>query len=103
MRVGEAGEVVHPGDTLTYLVTTAEPAYVTVLGRDAAGRITSYVPAQQVRAGRDVELPIATLLDDALGREDIVAVFCAGDAPVRSIDEPPAGCMLDRLTIEKVP
>ncbi|HEX8113700.1 MAG TPA: DUF4384 domain-containing protein, partial [Kofleriaceae bacterium] len=96
-------EVVHPGDTLSYLVTTAEPAYVTVLGRDAAGRVTTYVPAAPVAAGRDVELPIATLLDGTLGREDIVAVFCAGAMPFPSIDDPPAGCTVDRLAIEKTP
>ncbi|HEV7554218.1 MAG TPA: hypothetical protein VGO00_02120, partial [Kofleriaceae bacterium] len=32
-----------PGDTLTYLVTTMEPSYVAVLGRDASQRITTYV------------------------------------------------------------
>lgn len=102
MRAGATGEVVHPGDTLSYLVTTAEPAYVTVLGRDAAGRVTTYVPPARV-AGRDVELPIATLLDGTLGREEIVAVFCAGTMAVPSIDDPPAGCTVDRLRIEKVP
>jgi hypothetical protein len=102
-RVGAPGEVVHPGDTLSYLVTTAEPAYVTVLGRDAVGRVTTYVPSAPVRAGRDVELPTATLLDGTLGREDIVAVFCSEAVMVTSAHEAPAGCTLDRLVIEKAP
>lgn len=114
MRVGQVGEVVHPGDTLTYLVTTKEPAYVTVLGRDAAGRVTTYVPTARVAAGRDVQLPVATLLDGSLGREELAAVFCAeatpgatsGSTPVGAPGEwlvAPAGCTLDRLTIEKAP
>lgn len=107
MRLGAAGEVVHPGDTLSYLVTTDAPAYVTVLGRDAAGRVTTYVATARVAAGRDVELPVATVLDGSLGREDIVAVFCRDAVPVASLavspDAPPAGCTLDRLPIEKAP
>jgi len=102
-RVGATGERVHPGDTLTYLVTTAEPVYVTVLGRDAAGRVTAYVPTDRVAGGRDVQLPVATLLDDTLGREDIIAVFCARPMEIVSLNEPPAGCALDRLVIEKQP
>ena len=103
MRVGATGEVVHPGDTLNYLVTTTKPAYVTVLGRDARGRVTVYVPAARVDAGRDVELPIATRLDGTIGHEEIVAVFCADETAVSSADAPPAGCTIDRLAIEKAP
>lgn len=107
MRLGAAGERVHPGDTLSYLVTTADAAYVTVLGRDAAGRVTTYVAMDRVAAGRDVELPVATVLDGSLGREEIVAVFCREATPVASpaawLAAPPAGCTLDRLPIEKAP
>jgi Domain of unknown function (DUF4384) len=103
MRIGATGEVVHPGDTLTYLVTMRAPGYVTVFGRDAAGRVAIYVPTARVAAGRDVELPIATRLDATLGREEIAAVFCAEALAVASADDPPAGCTVDRLAIEKAP
>lgn len=103
MRVGAIGEVVHPGDTLSYLVTARAPGYVTVLGRDAAGRVATYVPTTRVVAGRDVELPIATRLDATLGREEIVAVFCAEAIAIASVEDPPAGCTIDRLAIEKAP
>jgi len=111
MRVGAIGEVVHPGDTLQYLVTARDAAYVTVLGRDAAGRVTTYVPAERVAPGRDVPLAIATRLDGSLGREEIVAVFCPEAIAVATIaapqveppDAPPPGCTLDRLPIEKAP
>jgi hypothetical protein len=99
-RLGATGEVVHPGDTLSYLVTTAAPAYVTVLGEDAAGRVTVYVAAERVPAGRDLPLAVATRLDAALGREALIAVFCP--TPVVVARDAPAGCTVDRLSLDKV-
>lgn len=101
------GEVVHPGDTLSYVVTTGEPAYVAVASRDGAGRVTIYVPFERVTAGRDLQLSLATVLDATLGPEQLVAVFCSAPiagALVRSaIDgRDPPGCTVDRLAIEKV-
>jgi hypothetical protein len=55
-----------------------------------------------VAAGRDVQLTIATLLDGTLGREELVATFCADAADV-ALDPPPPGCTVDRLAIEKAP
>jgi anti-sigma factor RsiW len=112
MVVGGPGERVRPGDTVSYLVTAAQPSYVAVLSRDPAGRIAPYFPpgdrAQWVPAGRDVQLPIATRLDDSLGRERLAAVFC--DHPVAlaeltaAVDgAPPEGCTVDRIDLEKVP
>src|SRR5204862_5881114 len=66
MRRGGPGERVHPGDTLSYVVTTTEPAYVAVVGRDAAGGVTTYVPPERIAAGRDVQLSLATVLDGTL-------------------------------------
>jgi hypothetical protein len=100
------GEPVRPGDTLSYLVSTAEPGYVAVVSRDAAGRITTYVPAERVPAGRDHQLSIATVLDDSVGVEQLAAVFCA--APVApaalrdALDREPDGCAVDRVAIEKL-
>jgi anti-sigma factor RsiW len=103
MRVGATGEAVRPGDTLQYLVTTEDAAYVTVLGRDAAGRLTTYVPTDRVAAGHNVQLPVATRLDGSLGREEVVAVFCPEDTPIGSLRALPEGCTIDRLAIEKLP
>jgi hypothetical protein len=112
MFVGGPGERVRPGDTLSYLVSAAQPSYVAVLSRDAAGRIAPYFPlgdrAQWVPAGRDVQLPIATRLDDRLGSERLAAVFCdrplALAALTTAVDgAPPEGCTVDRVDLEKVP
>jgi hypothetical protein len=103
----QRGDLAHPGDTLSYVVTTPEPAFVAVASRDAAGAVTIYVPFEPVAAGRDVQLSLATRLDATLGHEKLVAVFCpapVAEALVRdAIDRDPPGCTVDRLTIEKVP
>lgn len=103
---GGQGERTHPGDTLSYVVTTAEPAYVAVVSRDAAGRVTTYVPPERVAAGRDVQLSLATVLDDALGAERLYGVFCAepiAEAALRDApDRAPPGCVVDRIDIEKL-
>jgi hypothetical protein len=112
MVMGGAGERVHPGDTLSYLVSAPQPSYVAVLSRDPAGRITAYFPAgdraQWVPAGREVQLPIATQMDGSLGRERLVGVFCDRPVEVEQLsaaldDAPPAGCTADRIDLEKVP
>lgn len=107
MQRGGPGEITHPGDTLSYVVTTPEPAYVAVASRDGAGRVTIYVPFERVAAGRDLQLSLATRLDATLGREQLVAVFCReplATALLRdAVDHDPPGCVVDRFDIEKVP
>lgn len=101
------GELARPGDTLSYVVTTDRPAYVTIVSRDAAGRITTYVPAERVPAGSDLQLSTATVLDDTIGPEQLYGVFCVDPTPADALRaaldrEPPAGCVVDHLAIEKV-
>jgi len=107
MQRGGPGEPVHRGDTLSYVVTTPEPAYVAVASRDATGRVSIYVRSEHVAAGRDVQLSLATRLDETLGAEQLVAVFCAepivAGVIIAALDRDPPGCTVDRLTIEKVP
>jgi hypothetical protein len=107
MQRGGPGELTRPGDTLSYVVTTPEPAYVAVASRDGAGRITIYVPFEYVAAGRDIQLSVATVLDATLGRERLVAVFCPEPIAAAllhdAVDRDPPGCTVDRLAIEKVP
>ena len=117
VRQGADGEVVAPGDTLRFAVTATTNRWVAVLSRDGAGTASLYVPAGgpatpmiAVTAGHDVPLSGGLMLDDVLGREDLVGVFC--DRPVPAGDllrdltatgavRPPPGCAIDRLTIEK--
>jgi Domain of unknown function (DUF4384) len=113
MRVGEPGERLHPGDLLSFVVTSAEPRHVAVLSRDGAGRVSVYFPATtahapRIAAGREVQLPEAIALDGTLGRELVRAVFCDRPIAVAALREtidgaPPAGCSIDELEIEKVP
>jgi len=112
MRIAGAGERVHPGDTVSFLVTSAQPVYVAVISRDGAGHTSVYFPpgerAAPVAAGRDVQLPRATVLDDTLGPEQLSGVFC--DAPIAvaalqgalAAGALPAGCVVDVVAIEKV-
>ena len=119
IRRGGDGEIVAPGDTLRLTVTGKAERWVAVLSRDGGGRASVYVPAGgptapmiAVTAGHDVALPGGLTLDEVLGREDLVAVLC--DRPVAvggllhdlratGAVHPPAGCAIDRLTIEKRP
>ena len=111
MRAGAADEQVHPGDTLSFLVTSPRPIYAAVLSRDGAGRVSVYFPAgaraERVVAGREIQLAQAVIVDDTLGREQLYGVFC--DEPVAvtalrdAIDRAlPAGCSVDQVAIEKL-
>jgi len=114
-RTGGPKETVRPGDTLTFTVTTDARRHVAVLSRDGAGAATIYFPAggtaAAIDSGREVVLPIATRLDDTLGREELYGVFCdrpvaleplrlalAGTGELRA----PPGCAVDRATLDKV-
>jgi hypothetical protein len=73
-------EVVHPGESLRFELTTAESGYVGVIGLDAAGVTTVYAPAQgtmtSVTKGSPAALPDTIVMDETLGTERLVAVVC---------------------------
>lgn len=117
VRRAEPGEVLHPGDALRFTVTSKVARFVAVLSLDGAGQASIYFPdhgqAARVEPGVDVALPRSTLLDDVVGRELLVGVFC--DSPVDL--EPlraalaagaggmaaPSGCETARLVVDKRP
>jgi hypothetical protein len=116
IRQGEAAEVVAPGDTLRFTYSTPERAYFAVLSRDGAGHGSVYFPAapatraELVEAGHTVPLPIGTELDAVTGRETLVGLFCTSALPLEPVRaalerDPsapaPAGCIFDRLAIDK--
>ncbi|HWE24601.1 MAG TPA: zf-HC2 domain-containing protein [Myxococcales bacterium] len=82
-RVGP-GEAIAPGDAVRFAVSTPVKAYVAVLSVDAKGRASIYYPAgssaQLVSAGEDAPLPLGTRLDETVGEERVVGLFCS--APV---------------------
>jgi hypothetical protein len=84
-RAGSSTEAVAPGDALRFWYTSSKPTHLAILSIDPAGKTSTYYPAsakdtEATGAGREVALPISTVLDDTLGRERIYGFFC--DAPV---------------------
>ncbi len=71
-----------PGDQIRFAYTSNDPTYLVIISVDGAGVASTYFP----EANQPVELvgategllPIATELDDTLGRETIHAFFCDG-------------------------
>jgi hypothetical protein len=111
-RAAGPGERVHGGDTLTFVVTTNRPSFVSVLGLDGEGTVSVYVVSEAVDAGRDRSLPNAALLDATQGVERIYAVFCDARLEIEALRgglgedgvfAPPAGCSVDVATVEKTP
>jgi len=81
VRRAGPGDLVAAGDAVRFSVTLPSPAYVAVLSIDPVGRASVYFPegklAAPVPAGTDVPLPLGTRLDDTLGEERLLALFCS--------------------------
>jgi hypothetical protein len=114
IRRGGGGERVFPGDALDFTASTPRPAYLAIISVDGAGTANAYYPdgaaAAFLPAGREQLLPLGVRLDDVLGTERLVGVFCAAPMPVASLTaaiargEPlPDGCVTDATTLEKWP
>ena len=77
--VGEDGQVLHPGDVLRFTWSSATPMYVGVWGIDALGQPSPYQLGPELAllpAGQRQPLPEAAELDDSLGPEQLLAVYC---------------------------
>jgi len=111
VREGAPGEVVCPNDAINFVVSTERPAFLAIISVDGAGKVSAYYPdgatAAAIGAGRDHVLPRSVLLDDTLGLERIVGVFCDRPMAVAELaaavarDAIPSGCVPDTLTLEK--
>jgi hypothetical protein len=111
VREGGPGEVVRPNEAINFTVSTDEPAFLAIISVDGAGKVSAYYPAgptaAAIPAGRDQVLPRSVLLDDTLGLERVVAVFCQRPTLVAELaaavarDAIPSGCVSDALTLEK--
>lgn len=99
VRRGAARELVVPGDRIELATTTPKPAWFAAYGVDGRGMRTIYVTPRAIEAGRDVVMPFAIMLDDALGEEVITGIFC--DAPFDIDATVPEGCSIDRFTLVK--
>jgi Domain of unknown function (DUF4384)/Putative zinc-finger len=84
VRRAGPGEFVAPGDAVRFSITTPVPSYVAVLSVDPAGRAFIYFPEKgrtvRVPGGPEVPLPLGTRLDETVGEERLLALFCS--APV---------------------
>jgi hypothetical protein len=114
---GVAGQVLHSGDMLAFTLSSRVPLYAGVWGVDALGRPSPYQGDQQlalVPAGqRQPLLPEAVELDDSLGEQRLVAVFCSRQlsqseitaALAASASSPrlPAECASESLDVVKAP
>jgi len=111
VREGGPGEVVYPNDAINFTVSTEVPAYLAIVSVDGAGKVSAYYPAGPAAAaiptGRDQVLPRSVLLDDTLGVERVVGVFCDRPIAVAELvaavarDAISGGCVTDALTLEK--
>lgn len=79
---GSDDEQVHPGDVLRFVVTPQGARYVAILSRTASGEASVYYPAGDSAASvaedaQRVALDSATELDQSLGDEQLIALFCS--------------------------
>lgn len=114
------GDPLAPGDAVRFEVKAAEPARVWVVGMDAAGAVTVYVEDAAVQGGPALVLPGSVVLDDTLGVERIVALFCperlekaaviaagraalaqAGGDPAREMTVELEGCTQSSILVRK--
>lgn len=75
------GEAIAAGDAVRFAVTTPIKAYVAILSVDPKGRASIYYPvgasAEPLPAGEDMLLPLGTRLDETVGEERVVGLFCS--------------------------
>lgn len=115
-----AGDTLAPGDAIRFEVEAPRDAWVAILGLDSAQVVTPYVAGAAIAAGEEQVLPGSIVLDETLGPERIVAVFCeapippaklvdagmhalarAGGDPAGSLDLGLRGCVQSSVLIEK--
>lgn len=69
------GDALAPGDAIRFEVQAPKGAWVAIVGVDSAQAVTPYVAGASLPGGKEV-LPGSIVLDETLGAERIVAVFC---------------------------
>jgi hypothetical protein len=113
-RPGGPGEIVHPGDVLSFASTSPEGGFLAILSRDGAGAGSVYVAdggrAIAIEPGSAARLPQAVKLDGVLGPETLFIVACDHPVAVEPLRgmlaaeaalAAPPGCRVDTIQIEK--
>lgn len=80
------GDALAPGDAIRFDVQAPPDAWVAIVGVDSAQVVTPYVAGAVLPKGREV-LPGSIVLDETLGAERIVAVFCEKPVPTDRLVE----------------
>jgi hypothetical protein len=116
VRRAGPGDAVHPGDAVRFSIRAPSDGFAAVLSRDPQGHASIYFPAGSraaaVGAGPDAALPLSTRLDDSLGNEQLLGIFCSSAVELEPIRrgletlEPgsaaiPAGCQTAQWSFEK--
>ena len=86
-------DTLYPGDEIQVLYSIAKKGYLTLLSIDSYGTISWYHPDLKstfctipVKPGRNQNYPTAILLDEAKGRELIVALFSATPLSIETVN-----------------
>lgn len=78
-RVGEAGEVLHPGDQIQLAVTDADRPAMVVVGIDGSGVVSIYAVEATATVAKGATgprvLPASLVLDDTVGVERFFVVY----------------------------
>jgi hypothetical protein len=106
------GSDVHPRERLGFRLTTREPGYLLVVGRDDSGTEYPCWPADGrarsvAASGIAEDLDAAVRLDDRLGTETISALLCTepvtlGDAMEVLAGRGAAECVVETVALHKV-
>lgn len=110
---GAPGELLYPGDSVSFSFSGAEPGFVGVFSLDASGQASVYYPTGSRAApfSRGEQLATGSVqLDAVIGQEELFAVFCEREFALeplrgalqaeRKLRAPP-GCGVDHFSVEK--
>ena len=109
-----SGDRVTPGDSLQAAYTATRDGFGAVIARDGSGAASAYVPAQgdamvALPQGTLRSFPGSTILDDVVGAQVVVIVWCESAQPIAPLVAElratgsvtaPAGCTVDRIELE---
>jgi hypothetical protein len=113
VRKAAPGETVAAGDAVRFAVTAPFDTHVAILSLDPKGHASIYFPAgrraELVHAGADVALPLGTRLDETVGEERIIGLFCSSAIELEPLrlqlerGDPaiPHGCQVTRWSFVK--
>lgn len=113
---GRSGDAYFPGDRLRFFYTSDQPTHLAIFDVESSGAITPFVASGQhakaLPPGSQKLLEDTIELDDALGEETLVGVFCPHPFELKTVQRalqtrgfeafaPQQGCELKNFTLLK--